>query len=112
MPADPSCEIVISKLLNAPREKVFGVWSHASTIEPWWGPEGFTTTTQEFNFTPGGSWHFIMHGPDGRDYRNHICYTEIKPFELLKYSQGGDLDAQPAEFEAEIHFGDQAGKRS
>jgi uncharacterized protein YndB with AHSA1/START domain len=30
------------------------------------GPDGFSTTTSQFDFRPGGVWCFVMHGPDGR----------------------------------------------
>ncbi|WP_331436832.1 SRPBCC domain-containing protein [Gordoniibacillus kamchatkensis] len=42
-----------------------------------WGPKGFTNTFQEFDMRPGGTWQFIMHGPDGVDYRNKSVFAEI-----------------------------------
>ena len=67
-----SREMVISRVINAPRELVFKVWTEPKHIEKWWGPNGFRTTTQRMEFRPGGIWRFVMHGPDGRDYQNRI----------------------------------------
>ena len=73
---DP-CSIIGSRLLDAPRELVFSVFTGPRHLAQWWGPNGFTTTTRNFDFRPGGEWRFVMHGPDGRNYQNCITYEEI-----------------------------------
>jgi len=53
-------------------------------VHEWWGPRGFTNTTEEMDVRPGGVWRFVMHGPDGVDYNNKIVYLEIvKPERLV-----------------------------
>ena len=37
-------ELVQSRLLNAPQELVFEVWTNSEHIIHWWGPNGFTNT--------------------------------------------------------------------
>jgi uncharacterized protein YndB with AHSA1/START domain len=61
-------EIVISRVIEAPRELVFEAFTEVRHLSRWWGPEGFTTTTHSFEFGVGGEWAFVMHGPDGTDY--------------------------------------------
>ena len=61
-------EIVISRVIDAPRELVFEAFTEVRHLSRWWGPEGFTTTTRSFEFRVGGEWDFVMHGPDGTDY--------------------------------------------
>jgi uncharacterized protein YndB with AHSA1/START domain len=58
-------EIVISRVISAPRELVFEAFTEVRHLSRWWGPEGFTTTTWAFEFRVGGEWIFVMHGPDG-----------------------------------------------
>ena len=70
-------EIVISRVISAPRELVFEAFTEARHLSRWWGPEGFTTTTRAFEFRVGGEWDFVMHGPDGTDYQEWISWTEI-----------------------------------
>ena len=65
-------ELSITRVLNAPPELVWEVWTKPEHITNWWGPFGFTTTTHEMNIKPGGVWRFMMHVPDGRDYPNKI----------------------------------------
>jgi uncharacterized protein YndB with AHSA1/START domain len=70
-------ELVITRVLNAPRELVWEVWTNPEHIKNWWGPNGFTNTIDTMEVKPGGVWEFVMHGPDGTDYKNKSIYKEI-----------------------------------
>jgi uncharacterized protein YndB with AHSA1/START domain len=70
-------EIVLTRVVDAPRALVWKVWTDSAHVPQWWGPTGFTTTTQEMDLRPGGRWRFVMRGPDGREYPNLITYQEI-----------------------------------
>ena len=61
MPTDR--EIVITRLINAPRELVFDAWTDPEQVGQWWGPSGFTNTTHKMEVKPGGVWRFVMHAP-------------------------------------------------
>jgi uncharacterized protein YndB with AHSA1/START domain len=58
---------------------VFAAFEDAARLAVWWGPAGFTSTFNSFEFKPGGRWSFTMHGPDGRDYANAITIAELEP---------------------------------
>lgn len=85
-------EIVISRLIEGPPELVFEVFSDATHLGRWWGPNGFSITTSDFNFVAGGEWEFVMHGPDETDYPNWIRFEEISPAEkiVLVHGEGPD----------------------
>lgn len=70
-------EIVSSRIINAPQEKVYEALRNPDILARWWGPAGFTNTFQNFNFQPGGTWEFIMHGPDGAEYPNKSVFVDI-----------------------------------
>lgn len=83
-------EIVITRIIAAPRERVWNAFTHPEALAHWWGPDGFTLTTNVFEFKEGGDWTFIMHGPDGRDYPNRVHFTEIvRPLRMV-HDHGGD----------------------
>jgi len=105
-------EIIITRLINAPRELVFQAWTDVKHLEKWWGPNGFSTTTKEFVFKPGGEWFHTMHGPDGTDYPNEIFYEVIIPPERIEYSHGGgdDVGVNDAQFHVTVTFDDENGK--
>ncbi|MBI5323788.1 MAG: SRPBCC domain-containing protein [Ignavibacteriae bacterium] len=81
-------EVSAKRILNAPRELVWKVWTEPEHIANWWGPSGFTNTIDKMEVKQGGKWEFIMHGPDGIDYPNIISYIEVKKPELLVYNHG------------------------
>lgn len=70
-------ELSITRLLNAPIDLVWKVFTEPEHIKNWWGPSGFTNTISEMNVKPNGIWEFVMHGPDGTDYKNKHIYHEI-----------------------------------
>ena len=96
-------EIVISRVIDAPRELVFEAFTEVRHLSRWWGPEGFTTTTQSFEFRVGGEWDFVMHGPDGTDYKEWITWTEIAPPERIGMLHGESRD-DPNAFESVLTF--------
>ncbi len=79
-------EIKISRILNAPRELVWDVWTDPKHIDKWWGPIGFTTETHEMKVQEGSKWLCTMHGPNGMDFPNEITYTEVSKPERLIYT--------------------------
>ncbi|NJD22334.1 MAG: polyketide cyclase [Melioribacter sp.] len=78
-------EIKISRLLNAPIELVWHVWTNPDHIKNWWGPNGFSNTISKMEVKPGGEWNLIMHGPDGVDYVNKSIFTEVIKFKKIVY---------------------------
>lgn len=97
-------EIVLSRVYDAPRELVWKAWAEAEHRAQWWGPAGFTLTTQRNDFRPGGDWRYIMHGPDGHDYLNRINYLEIIEHERLSYQHGGDVEGEAVNFHVTVTF--------
>ncbi|MFZ0621559.1 MAG: SRPBCC family protein [Pseudolabrys sp.] len=98
--------IIGTRVLDAPRELVFSVWTDPKHLAQWWGPNGFTTTTHTFDFRPSGVWRFVMHGPDGRDYQNRITFDEITPPERIVYRHSGGDDVEPVQFTQTVTFED------
>ncbi|MDE3195202.1 MAG: SRPBCC family protein [Acidobacteriota bacterium] len=108
---ETSREIVIRRTVNAPRELVFDVWTNPEHIPHWWGPDGFRTTIFEIDVRPGGEWRYTMHGPDGRDYRNHIVFVEVSRPERLVYRNVPEAGTEPVQFESIVTF-DAAGDKT
>ena len=96
-------EIVMSRVISAPRELVFEAFTQVRHLSRWWGPEGFSTTTRSFEFRVGGAWDFVMHGPDGTDYQEWITWREIVPPERIALLHGESRD-DPNAFESVLTF--------
>ncbi len=87
MPSDR--EILLTRVVDAPRELVWDAMTDPEQVVKWWGPSGFTTTVHEMDVRPGGVWRITMHGPDGTDYPNKSVFVEVKRPERLVFNQAG-----------------------
>ena len=98
-------QVIYRRFIEAPVELVFAAWSEPERLAKWWGPDGFTLSTQAQEFAKGGFWIFIMHGPDGHDYKNKIQYLEIDRPRLISYRHLGDGEEEPnVQFLSRITF--------
>lgn len=105
-------EIVLSRVVDAPRELVWQAWTDPRHLAHWYGPEGFTLTTHEMKVAPNGVWRFTFHGPDGHQYENHITYLELEAPSRLRYKHGGGKDFEPVNFETTATFTDEGEGRT
>lgn len=103
-------EIRVARVIDAPRERVFDAFTDAKHIGAWWGPNGFTTTTSEMDVRPGGTWRYVMHGPDGTNYPNLVRYTEVRRPERIAYDHTDGADPPEIAFQTVVEFEDRGGK--
>ncbi|MFL5618016.1 MAG: SRPBCC domain-containing protein [Gemmatimonadaceae bacterium] len=97
-------EVVFSRVFDAPRELLWKAWSAPTHLHRWFGPAGYTTTTHEFAFEPGGVWRFVMHGPDGTDTPNTIVFREIVPPSRLVYENSWERPGLRLAFTVAVSF--------
>lgn len=108
-PSTADREIALERVFDAPRALVYKALTDPAHLPHWFGPKGFTITTHAIDVRVGGGWHFIMHGPDGKDWDNYHRYLEIVPGERLVYDVGESPDG-PAQFRAYVTLADEGGK--
>jgi len=82
-------EFVHSRLIDAPQERVFRAFADPAHLARWWGPNGFSSTFELFEFRPDGRWRFVMHGPDGTNYPNESVFREIAAPERIVFEHMG-----------------------
>ena len=70
-------ELTIVRLIDAPRALVFRAWTDPAWLARWWGPAGFSNSFEAFELRAGGTWRFVMHGPDGVDHPNLCQFTDV-----------------------------------
>jgi uncharacterized protein YndB with AHSA1/START domain len=117
-------ELVITRVINAPREAVFKAWTDEKRVARWWGPKGFTVPYCKIDLRPGGVFHYCMRSPDGEDYWGKGVYSEIVEPERIVFTdvfsdeQGNDVDPTeygmsaewPSETTLTVTFDDLAGR--
>lgn len=79
-------ELRLTRLLKAPVELVWEVFTNPEHIKHWWGPNGFTNTITKMDVEPEGEWDLVMHGPDGTDYKNKAVFKEIIKHKKIVYN--------------------------
>ena len=68
---------VISRTLEAPRERVWRAWTDAGELKNWWGPKGFKVHTCKLDLRPGGTFLYGMSAPDGTEIWGRFIYRQI-----------------------------------
>lgn len=76
-------ELVLTRLIDAPREKLYRAWTDPALLKQWVAPLPYTTPVAELDVRPGGANFFVMRGPDGQDMPNRGVYLEVVPNERI-----------------------------
>jgi uncharacterized protein YndB with AHSA1/START domain len=76
-------ELTITRIFDAPREKVWQAWTSPEEIKKWWGPKYFTAPVSKIDLRVGGKYLSCMRGPDGKDYWSTGIYRELVPMERI-----------------------------
>lgn len=82
-------ELVFERSFNAPAEAVFRAWTDPACLVQWWGPHGFRTTIEYIDARVGGTWSYVLHGPDGTQYPNRAVFEEVDPPHRLVFQNTG-----------------------
>lgn len=104
--------VTLTRIYNAPRERVWKAWTDPKQFAQWWGPAGFTNPRCEVDVRPGGAIRIDMRGPDGTVYPMTGVYEEVVAYERLVFTASAlDEKGKPL-FEVlnTVTFAEQGGK--
>ncbi len=101
-------EIVISRLVDAPRALVYAAWADPDQIQLWFGPAGLAIETKEIDLRPGGLWRFDMVMEDGTRYTNRMAFLRMEEGALIEVEHGADQDNDPGRFRMLVTFDEQS----
>ena len=76
-------EIRVERVFDAPRDRVFAVYTDPELIPEWWGPRGTTTIVDEMDVRTGGRWRFLTRDSDSNESAFRGAYREISPPERI-----------------------------
>jgi uncharacterized protein YndB with AHSA1/START domain len=79
-------DLVVTRLIDAPRPLVFKAWTNAEQVARWWGPKGYVTVDSDMDIRPGGAYRVVMRSPEGVDHRKRGIYREIVEPERLIFT--------------------------
>lgn len=110
---DDDCDLVLTRLLDAPRDAIWRCWTEPELLKQWFVPRPWSTPRAELDVRPGGSCFIVMADPEGNEFPNPGIYLEVVPNEKLVFTDAY-IDAwSPSEhpfMTGIITFEDEGGK--
>lgn len=79
-------EVVVERVFEAPRERVWAAWTDPEQYGRWWGPKDFTSSPPRMDFRVGGKYVNVMVSPEGKAYWGTGIFREIVPLERLVFT--------------------------
>lgn len=95
-PAD-SRDLVLTRLIDAPRAAVYRAWTDAEILKQWFAPLPYTTPFAQLDVRPGGANVITMRSPDGVDMPNAGVYLEVIPNEKLVFTDAFTKAWEPSQ---------------
>jgi uncharacterized protein YndB with AHSA1/START domain len=90
-------ELVLTRIIDAPREKLFRAWTDPELLKQWFAPLPYTTPHAEMDVRPGGSSLIVMRGPDGNEFPNRGVYLEVVENERIVTTDAYTKAWEPSE---------------
>jgi uncharacterized protein YndB with AHSA1/START domain len=106
-------ELVLTRLIDAPREKLFRCWTEPELLKQWFAPLPYTITHAELDVRSGGSNYIVMRSPEGQDMPLRGVYLEVVPNERVVFTDAYTRPWEPSDkpfFTGIITFEDEGGK--
>ena len=102
----------LTRVFDAPRERVFAAWTEARRLEQWFGPQGFTLHSCQTDPRPGGVFRICLRSPKGKDYWVHGVYREVAVPEklVIALTAHDEKDVPRLEELISVSFADEAGR--
>jgi uncharacterized protein YndB with AHSA1/START domain len=85
-------EVVMTRVVDAPRRLVFAAWTNPEHLQHWMGPNGWTMSVCQIDLRPGGAYRFVWRGPDGTQLGIAGVYREVTPPERVVSTESWDGD--------------------
>jgi uncharacterized protein YndB with AHSA1/START domain len=96
-PAPSDRDLVLTRLIDAPRQKLFRAWTEPELLKQWFAPLPCTTPVAELDVRPGGSSLIVMRAPDGAEMPNRGVYLEVVENERLVFTNAYVAAWEPSE---------------
>jgi uncharacterized protein YndB with AHSA1/START domain len=90
-------DLVLTRIIDAPREAVYQAWTDPALMTQWFTPAPWTTPKVETDVRPGGASLVVMRSPDGNEFPNRGVYLEVVKNERLVFTDAFTAAWEPSE---------------
>lgn len=108
-----SRELMLTRLIDAPPEKLYKAWTEPALLKQWFCPKPWTMASAELDVRAGGTSIIVMRSPDGQEFPNQGIYLEVVPNERLVFTDAYTCTWEPSEkpfMTGIVTFAPEAGK--
>lgn len=100
MVTDVKNDFVITRVFDAPREKVWRCFTEPEHMKEWFGPKGSTVVASKMDLRVGGTHHGALRAGDGPVMWTKFVYREVVPPQRLAWEhsfsdEAGGLTRHP-----------------
>jgi uncharacterized protein YndB with AHSA1/START domain len=106
-------DLILTRVIDAPRDKVFTAWTDPALLKQWFAPRPWTTPIVETDVRVGGATLLVMRGPEGTEVPSRGVYLEVVQNERLVFTDAFTKAWEPSEkpfMTVELIFEEQDGK--
>lgn len=106
-------ELVLTRLIDAPREKLFRCWTEPELLKQWFAPLPYTVPHAELDARTGGANYIVMRSPEGQDMPMRGVYLEVVPNQRIVFTDAYARPWEPADkpfFTGIVTFEDEDGQ--
>jgi len=98
-------KITVIRQYDAPVQEVWNAWTKSDTLDQWWAPKPWKARTKSMDFRPGGSWLYVMQGPDGTQQWSRFDFASVEPQEQFSGTDGfTDADGEINKALPQLHW--------
>jgi uncharacterized protein YndB with AHSA1/START domain len=96
----------LERLIAAPPEVLFALWTEPAQLLRWWAPEGYETSVHALDTQPGGRWRTTLHRSGSPALALSGVYRIVEPPTRLAFTWAweGDGGARGHETEVMVTF--------
>ena len=106
-------DLILMRIIAAPREKVFQAWTDPALLKHWFAPRPWSTPVVATDVRPGGTTLMVMRDPDGKEFPTRGVYLEVVQNERLVFTDAYSKAWEPSDkpfMTVALTFEDEGGK--
>jgi len=92
---EPAHQLVLDRILDAPREKLWRCWTDPALLKQWFCPRPWYVSEARIDLRPGGEFFSVMNGPEGERHDNVGCFLHIEENRRLVTTDAFTADWRP-----------------
>ena len=90
-------DLILTRVIDAPREAVFKAWTDPALLKQWFVPPPWTISAVETDVRAGGASLVVMRSPDGNEFPNRGVYLDVVENERIVFTDAFTKAWEPSE---------------